>query len=341
MKKIVFHLFDIPQNGGVRVLFTIGNLLKERGYDVEYLVASGEQNLPFPSSCKFHFSAKPLKSFYSRIKWLSRKIYSSDVAIATFHPTAYSVYYNKSVTEKKFYYIQAYEPQFYTDTIKNMFFKFPYYLCAVLSYKLPLIRVVNCSGSKRGLSRSGAESAIEIPAGIDPAVYYPREKIPGILTVGHISRREIWKGSRDFFKAMKILQTKGYNLDVKVAYDLCEKTYGVNYRKVFPKTDLELADFYSSCDIVVSAVWQKGFPYPPLETMACGSLSVATPMDYGNPMHDHIPVKIKSPNSIVEAVEFAIKNPDIARQIRVNGVNTAKKYYWHAVADKWVTLIEK
>lgn len=339
MKKITFHLFDIGQNGGVRVLFIIGNLLKNRGYDVEYLVASGEKRMPFPSNCTFRFPAKPLKSFYSRIKWLSRETYFSDVVIATLHPTAFSVNYNKSRAVKKIYYIQAYEPQFYTDNAIKLLFKLPYYLSAVFSYKLPLIKVVNCSGSKKGLSGPEAEKAIEIPAGIDPAVYYPRKKNPGILTVGHISRKETWKGSRDFFRAMKILQ-KRYTINVQVAYDLCEKTCGVNYQKVFPKTDLELADFYSSCDVVVSTVWQKGFPYPPLETMACGSLSVSTPIDYGSPMHDHIPIKIKSPDSIVEAIEYAMNNRDIAHQISINGLNTAKKYYWHTVVDQWVDLIE-
>src|SRR5574337_492836 len=297
MKKITFHLFDIGQNGGVRVLFIIGNLLKNRGYDVEYLVASGEKRMPFPSNCTFRFPAKPLKSFYSRIKWLSRETYFSDVVIATLHPTAFSVNYNKSRAVKKIYYIQAYEPQFYT------------------------------------------ENAIKIPAGIDPAVYYPRKKNPGILTVGHISRKETWKGSRDFFRAMKILQ-KRYTINVQVAYDLCEKTCGVNYQKVFPKTDLELADFYSSCDVVVSTVWQKGFPYPPLETMACGSLSVSTPIDYGSPMHDHIPIKIKSPDSIVEAIEYATNKRATPHQISINGLTTSKKYYWHTVVDQWVDLIE-
>lgn len=340
MKRIVFHLYRMEQCGGVKVLITLGNLLKQRGYDVVFFVADNKTSPSFPSDCKFVFGEPVFDGNKKRLAWLRSVEYDADVAIATFHMTAYSVWLNKSRVKKKIYYMQAYEPDFYSDSFLRLRKLFHIYLASVFSYYLPLYKVANCRGSKKGVPFFLRHKVPEIPPGIEPAIYYPRPRKNEVFTIGHLSRRDNWKGSDEFFKAMKMLIEKGYSIKIVAAYDLWKETYGVPYERVIPKNEIELAEYYSTMDVVVSSVWQKGFGYPPLETMACGSVSIATPMDYGRPFHDHIPIKIKSPESIVKAVEYAMQNPEKTEVIRRNGLKTSEDFHWNRVVDKWIDLIE-
>jgi hypothetical protein len=45
-KKIVFLIYTLTPTGGLKVLFKIGNKLKESGYDVEFYVAENLADYP-------------------------------------------------------------------------------------------------------------------------------------------------------------------------------------------------------------------------------------------------------------------------------------------------------
>lgn len=336
--KIAFLMYGVVQNGGNKVLFRVGNLLHERGHDVCYYVAEPERQLPFPSKCRFIFAAKPLRNALSRIPWLAQVPIDADVAIATSHPTAYSLAVNRSSILRRVYYVQAYEPEFYSDSVGHLLRRWPMMLAAAGSYLLPLEKVVNCDGSRRGLPTRDRDNAAELPPGIDLALYRPRKRSSGPCTIGHISRREHWKGSDYFFRAMARLRERGHEFAVRVAYDLWPDTHGVQYDAVHPKTETELAEYYSGLDVLVSTVTQKGFGYPPLEAMACGSLCIATPMDFGRPMVDHIPIQAHSHESIVNAVEKSLALRDPGAFIS-EGLRTASQYDWNLLADRWCEFL--
>jgi glycosyltransferase involved in cell wall biosynthesis len=336
--KLAFLMYGLAQNGGNKVLFRVGNLLHERGHDVCYYVAETRRDLPFPSHCQFVFAPRPLPNALRRVPWLARVPMDADVAIATSHATAYSLVLNKSTVPRRMYYVQAYEPDFYSDSIGHLLRRWPMMLAAGASYLLPLETIVNCEGSRRGLTSRNRVIAPELPPGIDLKIYRPHPRPGGTTVIGHISRREHWKGSDHFFRAMVHLRQSGHDFTVRVAYDLWPKTRGLQYESVHPHTEAELAAYYSSVDILVSTVTQKGFGYPPLEAMASGALCISTPMDFGKPMVDHIPILAYSTESIVSAVEMAMTLRDPAAMISA-GLSTATKYDWNILADRWCDLL--
>ena len=336
--KIAFFLYGIPQNGGTKVLFRVGNLLHQRGHEVTYYVATRWRELPFPSQCAFIFASRDYPNAVGRIPWLARVPIQADIAIATSHPTAHALAWNNSPVSRRLYYVQAYEPGFYSDSAEHLLTRWPMMLLAGASYLLPLEKIVNCDGSRKGLSSKDQARAPELPPGIDLALYRPREKNNSEPVIGHISRREPWKGSDHFFEAMVRLRDKGHRFKVRVAYDLWPQTHGLEYESVHPKTEAELAAYYAGLDVLVSTVTQKGFGYPPLEAMACGALCVSTPIDFGCAGVDHIPILAHSTGSIVNAVERALSQPD-HRSMIAAGLQTASNYDWEILADRWCELL--
>jgi glycosyltransferase involved in cell wall biosynthesis len=305
---------------------------------VTYYVAEPQRELPFPSQCRFVFADKHYPNAIGRVAWLSRVAIEADATIATFHATAFALHWNRTATGRRLYYAQAYEPEFYSDSFAHLLKRWPMMLAAGASYLLPLEKVVNCEGSRKGLTWRDRAHAPEMPPGIDLALYRPKKRDCQPLTIGHISRREEWKGSDYFFRAMKVLREQGRDCRVRVAYDLWPETHGVAYESVQPKTEAELAEFYGGLDILVSTVCQKGFGYPPLEAMACGALCISTPMDFGRPWIDHIPIIANSTRSIVEAIRRC-DQVDRDAYIRA-GLETAAAFDWNLVGDRWNTLLQ-
>lgn len=335
--KVAFLLYGIPQNGGTKVLFRVGNYLQNIGHRVTYYVPGPKRELPFPSEGNFVFADAYHPNAIGRMRWLSQVTIDADAAIATFHTTAFALHWNRSNVARKLYYVQAYEPEFYSDSMSHFLRRWPMMLMAGASYLLPLEKVVNCQGSRKGLIWRERSLARELPPGIDLDVYCPAKKKNGVLTIGHISRREWWKGSDHFFQAMATLRSQGLQLRVRVAYDLWPETHGLEYESVHPKTEVELAGFYSGLDVLVSTVCQKGFGYPPLEAMACGALCLSTPMDFGRPWIDHLPIVANSPKSIVGAVR-KLERIDHGAMLEA-GYETAAAYDWKIVGARWHAML--
>lgn len=341
-KKVTILLYSLVPTGGLKVLFKVGNKLKERGYDVSFYVAENiaDHPLQYENDCEIISANETVPyQLFPRLAYLMNAKIDADIIIATYFPTAVAAYFNPNIKGKLWYYVQADETHFFSFRLITLVRRFHYYLLAHLSYIVPINKIVNCKGSKASLSKK--QSYPEIPPGFEPSIYYPqRTEKNKVLKIGHISRVERRKGSEEFFLAMKMLREQGVEFELLIAYDFCKETAGLNYSSVKPKSEIELAAFYSSCDIVVSTVWEKGFAYPPLESMACGAISIATPIDYGKEWHDHIPIPVNNPAAIKDAVLWIIHNPNEAETIRQNGLETSKNYTWDFITDKWINVIE-
>jgi glycosyltransferase involved in cell wall biosynthesis len=340
-KEIVILIYTLTPTGGLKVLFKIGNKLKERGHQVSFFVSetSDLHPLQYQNDCKILYANKPLDNrLFKRLAYLLKAKINADVVLATYFPTAIGAYFNPNIKGRLLYYVQADETHFFSFRLITLARRIHYYLLAKLSYLVPITKIVNCEGSKASLSKNTTYQ--EIPPGFDPEIYFPRKNKSAKLRVGHLSRIERRKGSTEFFMAMKALKELGADFDLYIAYDFCKDTLGLDYERIMPKNEIELAEFYSSCDVVVSAVWEKGFAYPPLETMACGSISIATPIDYASAGVDHVAIPINNADAIKNAVLWVMNNPVAAEKIRLNGITTAKQYTWERIIDQWELAIQ-
>lgn len=341
MKNIAFLIYTKFPSGGLKVIFRVGNELLNRGHKVIFYIAESETDfkLEFKNKVPIVYSPKKIAyRLFSRLAYLFKISVKADVIISTYFPTAIAATFNRKIKGEKFYYVQAYEPHFFSFRLLTFFRRVHYYLLARASYLLKLKYIVNCEGSAIGPPQNRIVGSI--PPGIDLSIYHSNVKqTNGTLVIGHIGRAERRKGSLEFFTAIKELQQEGLEFEVLVAYNKWEDKQGVIYKPIYPSNENELADFYRQCDIVVSTVWEKGFAYPPLESMACGAISISTPIDYGQHWVDHIPIAVNSPNEIKNAIRWYVENPEKINAMRLNGFKTAQMYSWENVVNLWENVL--
>ena len=337
-------MFSLAPSGGVKNLILLGNQLRERGYEVVFYVAEAEGEFPlqYANECELVYAPPARRGVFKRIYWLSRVDSDAAVAIATFYPTAFAVWLNKSPFRKRVYYIQAYEVLFYRWPMLRVIRRANLMLLAQLSYFLPLDQVVNCKGSALGIfPRSRRNRAVEIPQGINLDIYKPESREQKRVRIGHLSRPAKWKGSAEVFQAMRVLREEiGADFDLVIAYDLCPDTCGLEYEVHKPETEQELANFYSSCDIVISSGYGQGTGYPFLESRASGAICFATDSEGGTPYVDYIPIKRGDVQSIVDAFIWYRGNPEKIPAMIQAGLKTVSAYGWDEVMQGWVEVVK-
>ena len=320
----------------------LGNQLRERGYEVVFYVpeAEGESVLHFANECEVVYAPPARRGIFKKIFWLSRVNSDAAVAIATFFPTAFAVWLNKSLFRKRVYYIQAYEVLFYRRPMLRAIRRANLMLIAQLSYFLPLVQVVNCPGSALGIfPKRRRNSTVVIPQGVNMKLYKPQTREHNRVRIGHISRPAKWKGSAEVFLAMRILREMGADFELVIAYDLCSDTHGLEYEVHQPGNELELANFYSSCDVIISSGYYRGVGYPFLEALASGAVCFATESEGGTPYVDYVPITPRDAQSIVDAFMWYQGNQEKIPAMIAAGLDTVSAFGWDEVTKRWIEVL--
>ena len=279
-KKIIIPILDFSRSGGLRVLTKLANLWLEKGYDVELVTYYRSSDPYFPINVPIIFidnngekcdQSKNTKGnkiwtiLISLFKYLRKNTHDTDIVLANFNLTVWPIFF--AGVKKRFYYIQAYEPEFYNKKgFKQIFGAF----LAWCSYFLPFVRIVNANIYSKYKNLNAINV---IPPGLDFDIFYPKEiciKNRNVLVVGCIRREEPWKGFEHVGYAIELLHKRGYANKIK----LMVAFYPVSYRNhilVQPHGDENLAEFYSNLDVLVAPrTLQIGaVHYPVIEAMSC------------------------------------------------------------------------
>lgn len=361
-------MWDVIRTGGVRVLFELANRLEERGHNVVVTT------LGKPGSHKW-FPLKVSDVVYAEQKYsgMNKKSASSifhdtmnllpdgllqtqpfgllrdnlrsqairllanatpkdiDVNVATFCFSAFSVH--KSGLGIPFYYLQHYEP---------IFFDSPYTKHWVdKTYTLPLNRVTNSSWLKALLKEKfGVDSYGPIIPGIDHDVFNPKsvKKDSEQKVVMALGKSLNWKGLWELFEALKYAQKAIPNLKL-VLYgsepqlrDSCPIPCEY-YTKI---SDTQLAELYSTADMLVTPSWYESSPLPPLEAMACGTPVVTTRYgteDYCFDRKNCLVVAPKNPQALSAAIIELLKDESLRERFKREGPKTARKFTWENATD--------
>ena len=290
----------------------------------------------FPIDCEvISIEAKLTAEKYKKtFKYINEHFADYDCFLANFCLTTVPIFFSSLVHanfKKNYYYIQAYEPDFF----KPHTFKRQY---AQLSYKLPFKRIVN-SNIYRDYKHLKSERVVY--PGLDLLTYYAKDLrlFNPILKIGTIGRTEEWKGTADVCKAMEILRAEGVNFEFYLAFNNFDT---IPHHFVKPDGDENLSAFYRDMDIVVAACkGQHGaIHYPVIETMAVGSSIVCT--DY-YPSNDSNAYKVdeSSPEQIAEAIKRIINNKEEAIKKREQALKDVQQFDWSVVAQKFINYLEE
>lgn len=316
MRIVIPVLGSFGKAGGWRVLSQLANFWIDKDHEVCFLVHLSSSAPYFPTKARVEYYDNAGKIFQeSDLKYKLPKLgalilrnslkkaidkVSADVLLANHSFTAYPVK-NSINKARKFYYIQAYEPDYYyKKTIKDFIYK----RVSRNSYLLGLDMIVN---APLYLNYREIQTDKFVFPGLDMQVFKPHQRIKNSDTyiLGTIGRLEEYKGTKYIIEAFKKLRRElGNKIELHIAFgeDSLSNIDGI---KIFiPNGDQELASYYNSLDLYICAgtIQMDAVHYPVIEAMACKVPVLTTgylPSDKNNSWS--IPVK----NS--EIIEHKVK----------------------------------
>lgn len=345
--KILIPILGFARQGGYRVLSELANSWIRMGHECSFLVPSTSGDPYFPTSANIIYSNKSgcdsqrknfkkangldnVLSLYVGLKSVGKEY---DVILANHSLTAWPVWLANCDDASKFYYIQAYEPDYYPwfrHPLKNVLSK--------LSYLLNLNRIANSESYKE----NNIKFMATIPPGIDLSIFNMKEAELDIaskdeIIIGTIGRSEAYKGTSTAIAAYKNVQAKNPRLKLRVAFGNVKASNDFEIIKI--KNDSELSMFYQSIDVLlVSCYSQHGAPhYPLIEAMACGTPVIHTDYFPGDKSNSWV-AESSSLDAVIAALEDFLKS---SSEIRLKKIFAARKKIeenlsWDSVAQNFI-----
>lgn len=356
--RIIIPILKFGHAGGNRVLSQLASEWVKSGHVVDFLCPDSSAEPYFPTRAGIIWSngsenvskqrtaiGNPggwyqIKSLYRGLKAIGSEY---DVVFANHSLTAWPVALTSCGAASKFYYVQAYEPEYYINgkTIKD-------YLISILSafsYHLPLHRVVN---SPIYFRYKNLRASQFVPPGIDLNIFQPTESIRNLeesksIIIGCIGRHESSKGIVYVLRAFEELHKMDSRFLLRVAYGNLPIDWKHDHCEiVVPKNDKELADYYRSVDILVApGTVQHGAPhYPVLEAGACG-VAVVTTGYMGATSETAWIVPNRNVEAIVEAVTAIASNDRQRIEKRTKFLNAVRQFSWEQVSGEMLKIFEQ
>ena len=360
--NILIPVMGFHKGGGNRVLSELANNWVRKGHHVKFLSTFLSNTPYFPTiaqiewvnekgetveknvSGKRHFFAPLIEqlSLFRALNKQQQKNAKWDVILANHSSTTHPVAYSK-IKGLKCYYIQAYEPEFFTELtgFKNRLIA----KIARRSYRLPLLRIVNSPIYYR---YKEIRANYYVPPGLDFDKLYqkPVESISfnKRIKLGCVGRVEPHKGTVYVLEAFKILQNKGFDCELHIAFGSVPEAYH-ELKNIFvhvPKSDSELADFYRNCDIVIApgTVQFGAAHYPVMESMAVGTPVITTYYLPSNESNAWM-VSPQSASEIANMINEIIKNEAEARRRVTNARESIINYSWENVSEKMIRIFNQ
>jgi glycosyltransferase involved in cell wall biosynthesis len=273
-----------------------------------------------------------------------RRLIRSDVAVATWFPTAIPVLQSDA---RPMILMQDFPEQVEESMGRPGLRLFRTVLRAPLSF-------LSISSYITELIRSENPSAriYYIGDGIDSEAFYPRKVDKGSeLTVSVILRRASFKGPDIAVQALNMAYRR-VKFRALLISEFSEGELRSRFRPEFPYvyyrkglTDEELARIYSSSDVFLFTSRAESFGLVPLEAMACGAAVVSTDAkgnrDYMVNGYNALVAKTHDPAELADLLVEALTNGELRQSLVAGGLETAKKWDFRNVVERAREAIER
>lgn len=349
--KILIPILGFGRAGGYRVLSEFANAWLKAGHEVTFLCPDTSMEPYFPTAASILWVNRngvikdkcctqleqgaryKLQALFNGLRKVGK---GYEIILANDSLTAWPVSLASCGAAKKFYYIQAYEPEYF-ELAKNFKAKILQWF-SMKSYDFNLNQICN---APIYIGYKNVRATEWVPPGIDFELFYPSNlnkknlRVSQEIVLGCIGRHEPSKGIKYVLDAFEILYAKDQRFRLHVAFG----NLPVNWSHpglivVMPKSDKELGEFYRSLDIMLApGIVQFGAPhYPVMEAMASGVPVVTTgylPADSENSW-------IIEPSSAVAVVDAICDIVScLSRQTKVDrALVDISSFEWKCVAKK-------
>lgn len=233
-------------------------------------------------------------------------------------------------------------------------------LIVYLAKRVDLVLPIKSFIKKELISKGVPEEKIRIiPTGLDFNLFnkqaFPKEKQFTILYVGRFVQK---KGIRYLIKALDLLRKEGILVKLKLVggqktdndyHNIVNLIKKLNLQdQVGVKTAIlykELPQIYHSSHLFVFPSLDEDLGKVGLEAMAC-KLPVIATFPWGESeiiQHEKngLLVPIKNEGAIAQAIKRIWENKELREKLIKNGEETAKKYDWKIIAQKYTQAFEE
>lgn len=286
------------------------------------------------------------------VKALSENTPECDINIATWFPTTFAVY--RSGKGVPVYLCQDFDE---LARERGAYFTKMFHESLYLPFN-----IVTISGWLQDWIKENYNKDSDLIAdGIDHSRFYPRENIfkvdhddgtkenmssdinEGPLIMG-IFRGLTYKGDQDLIDALKIVAKEFENIKLVAVGKkellenlLVKENLNFDFITFSNASDDKMAQLYSSSDVFAFPSHIEGFGLPPLEAMACETPVVTADClgvrDYIKNGENAFMVPPKNPEALAEAIINILKDEEIQRKFKENGLKTAAHYTWENAID--------
>jgi glycosyltransferase involved in cell wall biosynthesis len=360
--KILIPINAFGKSGGYRVLSELGSHWTAAGHDVQFLAdhrssdpyfptragilwydADGEVRAERRGAQGFAATGNGMGMYRGMHRALRRVARQYDVVLANHSLTAFPVWAAVRERSRRFYYVQAWEPEYYAleRTAKARLL----YALSRLSYYLPLTQIAN---APIYVGHKDIRATDWIPPGLDAGLYRRRSAPPHFdgrpMVLGVIGRREPSKGTAYVLQAFEQLAAQDPHIRLSVAFgNLPQDWSHERAHVVVPRNDQELADFYRSVDILIApgTVQLGACHYPVLESMSCGTPVITTGYLPADAESAWI-VPVADAGAIADAVQAIRKTPapELMQRLDLAHERTLP-FHWDRVASRMAALFER
>lgn len=355
MKILIPLVGTFGRSGGFRVLSHLANYWIKQGHEVCFLSYIVAEDPYFPtdaeilyydnkgdvSSAKNLYQRRPMFGMFT-LRFSLRKAMDkveADIILANHCFSALPVM-QSSNNARKFYYVQAYEPEYYYNkTVKDLIYK----RISKNSYKLGLETIVNAE-----MYRNYKEIKTDkvVFPGLDLGVFKPdvEERHFGEKVVlGTIGRVEAYKGTAYIIKAFKQLRAEwGDKIELHVAFGDHALADVEGIKVIYPENDAELAKYYRSITMYICAgtVQLEAIHYPVIESMGC-KIPIITTGYYPASDENAWIIPPKDSAAIRNTVVKVLNSEVIAKVKCESAYLNVKEFSWDAVGDKMLNYFRE
>lgn len=353
--RITFILAQAGLEGGVRVIATYAERLKQRGHDVQVVsvpharptlkqqvksLLRGKGILSVPRRPPSHLDYIDVPHYIiDRNRPVTdADVPDADVVIATWWETAEWVMQLSPAKGAKAYLIQHYEIFDYLPKER-----------VKATWRLPLAKIT-VSKWLADIARMeyNDDNVYHIPNSVEFSQFYapPRGKQP-VPTVGMVYSSNYWKGCDTALQAFKIAASKMPNLRL-VSFGLEQMPLQdlpsgqVSFSRC-PEQD-QLHALYAQCDAWLFPSRSEGFGLPIVEAMACRTPVIGTPAGVGSEMLSRgggILVEPDNPDAMARAIIDICRLPEQEwLAMSELAYQRATSYSWDDATDLMVEALQ-
>jgi len=334
-RRVVFLFHEVTLCGGVLAVVHICNQLIELGWDATFACTKIQQNTMDKLGARF----APLvyAGHGQMIASLRKSLNDADV-VATIWVTAKDVLNvcNERPDLRPAYFIQDVE----------YLFKFPSGVAysskeeVAATYEAIGRQVINSDWVQQTVSEHvGHPCGHKIGIGVDPLMFYPRERAQDRVRVFSHCRPSTPRRGWDFL-AQVFMQLKirfGDYVET-VVYDQDPGQTPVD-RKLGQLSPARLAKEMGSMDIILEGSRFQGWGMVSLEAMASGCAVISTDNmgidNFGTDEHDCLIVSYGDVQGMKKAVERLVENRDEMSRLQKNARKTSELFDWKYIGGAW------